>query len=121
MFSLPASTVPTRKRVQYFSLQPQTAGQIHLVVIKETFARVISSRGKRPQCTGINICQTAHWVGFEEISADLSCYTCIAPVVRKLRNHPTVGIDHWGHGNLVVSRPGVRLSSGVKGGRSSTP
>ncbi|GBN59711.1 hypothetical protein AVEN_231178-1 [Araneus ventricosus] len=93
MFPLPASTVPTRKRVHYLSLQPQTAGQLHLVVIKEWFARVIASRGKRSQCTGINICQRAHWVGFEEISCALSCHTCIAPVVRKLRNHPTVGID----------------------------
>ncbi|GBM53443.1 hypothetical protein AVEN_109349-1 [Araneus ventricosus] len=39
----------------------------------------------------------------------------------KLRNHPTVGIDHWGHGSLVVDRLGVRFSSGVKGRRSSTP
>ncbi|GBM36049.1 hypothetical protein AVEN_274451-1 [Araneus ventricosus] len=43
-----------------------------------------------------------------------------APVVMKLRNHPTVGIDHWGHGSLVVGLPGVQLSSGVKGRRSST-
>ncbi|GBN66764.1 hypothetical protein AVEN_52333-1 [Araneus ventricosus] len=43
-----------------------------------------------------------------------------APVVMKLRNHPTVGIDHWGHGSLVVGRTGVRLSSGVRGRRSST-
>ncbi|GBN19986.1 hypothetical protein AVEN_189661-1 [Araneus ventricosus] len=49
---------------------------MRLVVIKETFARVIASRGKRPQCTGINICQRAHWVGFEEISGALSCHTC---------------------------------------------
>ncbi|GBM54438.1 hypothetical protein AVEN_275639-1 [Araneus ventricosus] len=121
MFSLPASTVPTRKIVQYFSLQPQTASQLHLVVIKETFARVVALRRKRPQCTGINICQIARWVGFEEISGALSCHTCIAPVVRKFRNHPTVGINHSEHGSLVVGRPGVRLSSGVKGRRSSTP
>ncbi|GBN56639.1 hypothetical protein AVEN_204506-1 [Araneus ventricosus] len=121
MFSLPACTVPTRKRVHYHSLQPHTAGQLHLVAIEETFARIISSRGKRPQCTGINICQRAHWVGFEEISGTLSWHTCIIPVVRKLRNHPTVGIHHWEHGSVVVGRPGVRLSSGVKGGRSSTP
>ncbi|GBN08943.1 hypothetical protein AVEN_11944-1 [Araneus ventricosus] len=44
-----------------------------------------------------------------------------APVVMKPRNHPTVGIDHWEHGSLVVGRPGVRMSSGVKGRRSSTP
>ncbi|GBN80048.1 hypothetical protein AVEN_176170-1 [Araneus ventricosus] len=121
MFSLPASTVPTRKRVQYFSHQLQTAGQLHLVVTKETFARVITSRRKRPQCRGINICQRAHWVGFEEISGDLSCHTCIAPVVRKLKNLPTVGVDHWKYGSFVVGRPGRRLSSGVKGRRSSTP
>ncbi|GBM94819.1 hypothetical protein AVEN_26530-1 [Araneus ventricosus] len=121
MFSLPASTVATRKRVQYFSCQPQTAGQLHLVVIKETFARVIASCRKRPQCTGINICQRAHWVGFEEISNALLCHTCIAPVVRKLKNLPTVGVDHWEYGSLAVGRPGRRLSSGVKGRRSSTP
>ncbi|GBM17661.1 hypothetical protein AVEN_202824-1 [Araneus ventricosus] len=34
-----------------------------------------------------------------------------APVVRKLRNHTTVGVDHWEYGNLVVGRSGVRLSS----------
>ncbi|GBL95004.1 hypothetical protein AVEN_187512-1 [Araneus ventricosus] len=60
MFFLPASTVPTRRRVQFLSCQPQTAGQLHLVVIKETFARVLASRRKRPQCRGINICQRAH-------------------------------------------------------------
>ncbi|GBN46188.1 hypothetical protein AVEN_14749-1, partial [Araneus ventricosus] len=38
------------------------------------------------------------------------------PVVMKLRNHPTVGIDHWGHGSLAVGRPEVRLSSGVREG-----
>ncbi|GBM89847.1 hypothetical protein AVEN_107950-1 [Araneus ventricosus] len=121
MFSLPTSTVPTRKRVQYLSCQPQTAGQLHLVVIKETFARVIASRGKRLQCRGMNICQRAHWIDFEEISGALSCHTCIAPVVRKLKNLPTVGVDHWEYGTLVVGRPGRRLSSGVKGRRSSTP
>ncbi|GBM41678.1 hypothetical protein AVEN_115765-1 [Araneus ventricosus] len=75
MFSLPASTAPTRKESStfHFSRRPQVS--LHLVVIKESFARVIASRGNRPQCTRINI-------------------ACIAPVVRKLRNHPTVGIDH---------------------------
>ncbi|GBM50803.1 hypothetical protein AVEN_115983-1 [Araneus ventricosus] len=121
MFSLPASTVPTRKRVQYISCQPQTAGQLHMVVLKETFARVIAPRRKRPQCRGINICQRAHWVGFEEISGALSCHTCIAPVVRKLKNLPSVGADHWEYGSLVVGRPGRRLSNGVKGMRSSIP
>ncbi|GBM10246.1 hypothetical protein AVEN_177508-1 [Araneus ventricosus] len=118
MFSLPASTVPTRKRVQYLPCQLQTAGQLHLVVIKETFASVIASRRKRPKCRGINIC---HLVGFEEISDALSCHTCIAPVVRKLKNLPTVGVDHWEYGSLVVGRPGRQLSSGVKGRRSFTP
>ncbi|GBN96131.1 hypothetical protein AVEN_120780-1 [Araneus ventricosus] len=28
----------------------------------------------------------------------------------KLRNHPTVGIDHWGHESLVVGRPVVQWS-----------
>ncbi|GBO26416.1 hypothetical protein AVEN_245864-1 [Araneus ventricosus] len=91
-----------------------------MVVIKETFARVIASLGKRPQCRGINICQRAHWVGFEEISVAPSCRTCIGPVVRKLKNLPTVGVDLWEHRSLVVGRPGRRLSSGVKGRRSST-
>ncbi|GBM08916.1 hypothetical protein AVEN_250374-1 [Araneus ventricosus] len=121
MFSLPTSTVPTRKRVQYLSCQPQTAGQLHLVVIQETFARVISSRGKRQECRGINICQRAHWVGLEEIRGAFSCHTCIAPVVRKLKNIPTVGVDHWEYRSLILGRPGRRLSSGVKGRRSSTP
>ncbi|GBM14675.1 hypothetical protein AVEN_97185-1 [Araneus ventricosus] len=49
-----------KKRVQFLSCQPQTAGQRHLVVIKETFSRVIASCRKRPQCRGINICQRAH-------------------------------------------------------------
>ncbi|GBN53623.1 hypothetical protein AVEN_183743-1 [Araneus ventricosus] len=39
----------------------------------------------------------------------------------KLRNHPTVGTDHWGYRSLVVRRPGVQFSSGVKGRRRSTP
>ncbi|GBO44734.1 hypothetical protein AVEN_120975-1, partial [Araneus ventricosus] len=61
------------------------------------------------------------WVGYQEISGVSSCHTCIAPVVMKLRNHPTVGIDHWGHGSLAVGRPEVRLSSGGENWRSSTP
>ncbi|GBN23741.1 hypothetical protein AVEN_125633-1 [Araneus ventricosus] len=32
------------------------------------------------------------------------------PVVIKLRNYPTVGIEHWGHGSLVVGRPVVQWS-----------
>ncbi|GBL78769.1 hypothetical protein AVEN_65311-1 [Araneus ventricosus] len=75
------------KRVEYLSLQPQTASQLHLMVIKKTSAKL----------------------------------TRIAPVVMKLRNHPTVRIDHWGHGSLVVGLLGFRMSSGVKGRRSSTP
>ncbi|GBN08312.1 hypothetical protein AVEN_181035-1 [Araneus ventricosus] len=56
MFSLPAAQFPREKsRVPFIS----AAGQLHLVVIKETFARVLAARGKRPQCTGINICQRA--------------------------------------------------------------
>ncbi|GBL92276.1 hypothetical protein AVEN_35828-1 [Araneus ventricosus] len=34
-------------------------------------------------------------VRYQEISGVLSCYTCIALVVMKPRNLPTVGIDHW--------------------------
>ncbi|GBM31448.1 hypothetical protein AVEN_39244-1 [Araneus ventricosus] len=37
------------------------------------------------------------------------------------RTFPTVGFDHWKHGRLVVGRPGVRLSNGVKGRRNSSP
>ncbi|GBM29264.1 hypothetical protein AVEN_155218-1 [Araneus ventricosus] len=111
-----------RKRVQYLSCQPQTAGQLHLVVIKETFARGIASRGKattmhRNQC----LSESAFGVGYEEISGTLSCHTCIAPVWRNSRTFPTVGIDHWEYGGLVVGRPGRRFSSGVKGRRSSSP
>ncbi|GBO03885.1 hypothetical protein AVEN_62409-1 [Araneus ventricosus] len=36
--------------------------------------------------------------------------TCIAPVVKKLKNFPTVGVDHWENGSFVVGRPG-RLRS----------
>ncbi|GBM97959.1 hypothetical protein AVEN_20424-1 [Araneus ventricosus] len=64
------------KRVQFFSCQPQTAGQLHLVVIKETFARVIASRRKRPQCRGINICGRAHLGSALRRLAVLSCRTC---------------------------------------------
>ncbi|GBO24566.1 hypothetical protein AVEN_44722-1 [Araneus ventricosus] len=104
------------KRVQFLSFQLQTAGQLHLVVIKETFSRVIASRRKRPQCRGMNICQRAHLgVGFEESSGTLSCHTCIASGGGKHpRTFSTVGFDHWEHGRLVVGRPGVRLSSRVK-------
>ncbi|GBM70620.1 hypothetical protein AVEN_248555-1, partial [Araneus ventricosus] len=45
----------------------------------------------------------------------------IALVVRKPRNHPTVGIDHWGDKRLAVGRMAVRLSSEKEGRRSSTP
>ncbi|GBM80468.1 hypothetical protein AVEN_57304-1 [Araneus ventricosus] len=116
---------PSRKHSSHEKKSPvpfmSAAGQLHLVVIKETFGRVIASRGKRPQCRGINICQRAQWVGFEEISGAFSCHTYIAPMLRKLKNLPTVGVDHWEYGSLVVGQPGRRLSSGVKGRRSSTP
>ncbi|GBO32594.1 hypothetical protein AVEN_248093-1, partial [Araneus ventricosus] len=46
---------------------------------------------------------------------------CIDLMVRKPRNHPTVGIDHWGDRRLVFGRMAVRLSSRKKGRRSSTP
>ncbi|GBM20058.1 hypothetical protein AVEN_268390-1 [Araneus ventricosus] len=45
----------------------------------------------------------------------------MAHVVRKPMNHPTLGIDHWGDRRLVVGGMAVRLSSGKKGRRSSTP
>ncbi|GBM33133.1 hypothetical protein AVEN_56766-1 [Araneus ventricosus] len=93
------------KRVEYLSLQPHTAGQLHLVVIKETFARVIAARGKDHNAHESISVRERIWVGFEEISGVLSCHTCISPVARKLRNHPTVGIDHWEHRSLVVGRP----------------
>ncbi|GBN27471.1 hypothetical protein AVEN_226452-1 [Araneus ventricosus] len=89
MLSLPASIVFTRKRVQYLSCQPQTAGQLHLVVIKETFARVIASRGKATTMhRNQYLSESAFGVRYEEISGNLSCHTCIAPVVRKLKNPP---------------------------------
>ncbi|GBM63471.1 hypothetical protein AVEN_260904-1 [Araneus ventricosus] len=89
MFSLPASIIPTRKRVQFLSCQPQTTGQLHLVVVKETFARVIASRRKattmhRNQYPS----ESAYGVVFEEISGTLSCHTCIAPVVAIPKNLP---------------------------------
>ncbi|GBN74138.1 hypothetical protein AVEN_266001-1 [Araneus ventricosus] len=69
---------PSRKHSSHEKKSPvpfmSAAGQLHLVGIKETFARVIASRRKRPQCRGINICQRAHSVGFEEISGPLSCH-----------------------------------------------
>ncbi|GBO33822.1 hypothetical protein AVEN_167091-1 [Araneus ventricosus] len=73
MFSLPASTISTRKRVLYLSCQPSTAGQLHLVVIKETFARVIASRGKattmhRNQYLSENV----FGFGYEDISSLMS-------------------------------------------------
>ncbi|GBM14859.1 hypothetical protein AVEN_28587-1 [Araneus ventricosus] len=89
MFSRSRKLSSHEKRVQFLSCQPQTAGQLHLVVIKETFARVIASRRKQPQCRGINVCQRAHLgIGFEESSGILSCHTCIAPVVAKPKNLP---------------------------------
>ncbi|GBM17344.1 hypothetical protein AVEN_13227-1 [Araneus ventricosus] len=121
MFFLPARSFSHEKRVDHFPLRPQTASQPHLVVIKRTFAKVIAASGERPQYTGINNCQRAHMVGYQEISGVLSCHTCIALVVMKLRNHPTVGIDHWEHRSLVVGHTAVWLSSGEKGRRSSTP
>ncbi|GBL89957.1 hypothetical protein AVEN_186012-1 [Araneus ventricosus] len=89
MFSLPASTVPTRKRVQFLSCQPQTTGQLHLVVVKETFARVIASRRKATTMhRNQYLSQSAYGVDFEEISGTLSCHACIAPVVAKPKNLP---------------------------------
>ncbi|GBM79476.1 hypothetical protein AVEN_138241-1 [Araneus ventricosus] len=76
---------------------------------------------KQRATTGTNNCQRAHMVGYQEISGVLSCNTCIALVVMKPRNLPTVGIDHWGVRRLVVGHMAVRLSSGKKGRRSSTP
>ncbi|GBO18267.1 hypothetical protein AVEN_51891-1 [Araneus ventricosus] len=87
--SLPASTVPTRKRVQHLSCQPQTAGQLHLAVIKETFARVIASRGKATTMHRSQyLSESAFGVGYEEISGTLSCHVCITTVVGKLKNLP---------------------------------
>ncbi|GBM85598.1 hypothetical protein AVEN_38370-1 [Araneus ventricosus] len=89
MFSLPASTVPTRKSVQYLPCQQQTAGQLHLVVIKETFPRVIASRRKATTMhRNQYLSESAFGVGYEEISGTLSCHSCIAPVVGKLKNLP---------------------------------
>ncbi|GBN48346.1 hypothetical protein AVEN_100259-1 [Araneus ventricosus] len=122
MFSLPASTVPTGKRVQFLSCQPQTTGELHLVVVKETLARVIASRRK---ATTIHrnqyLSESAYGVDFEEISGTLSCHTVKLRWWQDPRTFPTVGFDHWEHGRLVVGRPGVRLASGVKERRSSTP
>ncbi|GBN21010.1 hypothetical protein AVEN_37403-1 [Araneus ventricosus] len=44
---------------------------------------------------------------------DEQCSFHVTPVVMKLRNHPTVGFDHWKIGSLMLVA-GVRLSSGVK-------
>ncbi|GBM78113.1 hypothetical protein AVEN_132247-1 [Araneus ventricosus] len=71
MFSLPVSTVPTRKRVQFLPCQPQTAGQLHLVVIKETFARVISSHRKATTMHRNQYCQRAHMGSAMRRLADL--------------------------------------------------
>ncbi|GBM68730.1 hypothetical protein AVEN_69141-1 [Araneus ventricosus] len=106
MFSLPASTVPTRKRAQFLSCQPRTAGQLHLVVIKETFTRVIASRRKATTMhRNQYLSESAYGVGYEEISGALSCHTCIAPVLGKFTNHPTAGFGHWEQGSLLVGRP----------------
>ncbi|GBO23103.1 hypothetical protein AVEN_215611-1 [Araneus ventricosus] len=106
MFFLPASTVPTRKRVQFLSCQPRTAGQLHLVVIKETFTRVIAScRKATTMHRNQYLSESAYGVGYEEISGTLSFHTCIALVVGKFTNHSTVGFDHWEHGSLLVGRP----------------
>ncbi|GBM26694.1 hypothetical protein AVEN_124987-1 [Araneus ventricosus] len=121
MFFLPKRTFSHEKRVERFSLRQQTASQSHLVVIKRTFEKVASASRGRPQYTGINNCQRAHVVGYQEISDVLSCHTCIALVVMKPRNLPTVEIDPRGVRRLVVGRMAVRLSSGKKGRRSSTP
>ncbi|GBN94941.1 hypothetical protein AVEN_126010-1 [Araneus ventricosus] len=89
MFSLSASTVPTRKRVQSLSCQPQTTGQLHLVVVKETFARVIASRRKATTMhRNQYLSESAYGVDFEEISGTLSCHTCKAPLVAKPKNLP---------------------------------
>ncbi|GBO44019.1 hypothetical protein AVEN_59019-1 [Araneus ventricosus] len=92
-----------------------------MVVIKSTLAKVASANGERRKCAGINNCQTqCIWFGYQEISGVLSWDTCLDLVVRKSRNHPTVGNDHWGDRRLVIGRMAVRLSSGKKGRRSST-
>ncbi|GBO36703.1 hypothetical protein AVEN_148963-1 [Araneus ventricosus] len=119
MFFLPARTFFPREESR--ALFTQTASQPHVVVIKRTFAKVTSANGGRRQYTGINNCQRVHMVGYQEISGVLSCHTCIALVVMEPRNLPTGGIDHWGVRRLVVGRMTVRLSSGKKGRRSSTP
>ncbi|GBM07773.1 hypothetical protein AVEN_33073-1 [Araneus ventricosus] len=61
------------------------------------------------------------WFGYQEISGVLSGDTCIALVVRKSMNHPTVKIDYWGDRCLVVGRMEFRLSSGKKRRWSYTP
>ncbi|GBM97236.1 hypothetical protein AVEN_180112-1 [Araneus ventricosus] len=89
MFSLPASTVPTRKRVQFLSCQPQTTGQLYLVVVKKTLARVIASRRKATTMhKNQHLSESAYGVDFADISSTLSCHTCIAPVVPKPKNFP---------------------------------
>ncbi|GBN29177.1 hypothetical protein AVEN_206670-1 [Araneus ventricosus] len=89
---------------------PQTTSQTHLVVCKRTFAKVTSASEGPPRHRGINNCQGTHMVSYQEISGVLSSYTCIALVVMKPRNLPTVGIDHygdktfsrWSHGSPVI-------------------
>ncbi|GBO09102.1 hypothetical protein AVEN_133061-1 [Araneus ventricosus] len=89
MFFLPASTVPTRKRVQFLSCHPQTTGQLHLVVVKETLARVIASRRKATTMhRNQYLPESVYGVEFEEINGTLSCHTCIAPVVAKPKKLP---------------------------------
>ncbi|GBM36003.1 hypothetical protein AVEN_78098-1 [Araneus ventricosus] len=111
MFFLPERIFSHEKSVEHFSTRLQTASQSHLVVIKRAFTKVASASRGRPQYTGINNCQRAHMVCYQEISGVLSCYTSIALVVMKPRNFPTVGIDHCGVRRLVVGRMAVRLSS----------
>ncbi|GBN64176.1 hypothetical protein AVEN_163284-1 [Araneus ventricosus] len=69
--------------------QPQTTGQLHLVVVKETFARVITSRRKATTLHRIQyLSESAYGVDYEEISGTHSCQTSIAPVVAKPKNLP---------------------------------
>ncbi|GBM91681.1 hypothetical protein AVEN_79274-1 [Araneus ventricosus] len=78
-----------QKRKRFLSCQPQTTGQLHLVVVKDTFARVIASRRKATTMhRNQYLSESAYGVDFEEISGTLSCYTCISPVVAKPKNVP---------------------------------
>ncbi|GBM84138.1 hypothetical protein AVEN_79563-1 [Araneus ventricosus] len=122
MFSFPASTVPTTERVQSFSCQPQTTGQLHLVVFKETFARVIASRRKATTMHRNQYRQRVHMGSTLRRLAVLFHVTPVKPRWwRNPRTFPTVGFDHWEYGRLVVGHPGVRLASRMEGRRSSTP